>query len=541
MGWTIKGDSDITPRVIGGITYGLNGTVRTFESMDFTGWTLRTESCGDDVFSFSQRVRNAKGSGVIVPEDGQNISVFYDGERKLLGKVRKPKLGLDTLTVSAFGPWAEMTEIQLSGTRTDETGASSDRGIFAVPAQGIRETLRDLINRAADMGVPVNKITTDTEMGERISAMFGMKKMTLSNMSFAAAFTEVMGLVPDAVAFWDYTQTPPALCVKRRSSMTPLSYAVGASGTTRVTRCDIAPRKDQNVRRLELKYIQRHEQTGKTIFKTQAAGVAASSLTDEDRRRIQVITFSGPELNDFVPKDDIESVVLRTEQVRFSLAWVLEKDQVIKDLKTRFGWPAGVSQSGFSPLISNAFYLRDGEPTEWLKKEQSIKSREVRVTGWMPFTFATAGGWGSLGTQLQMLGRARRSSPGWEIFVDFTVPVINKDFPKKTRFYKALSYQYSKPGDGLAADLLSCRNFTPWEGQVEITRPDLTGYNALQRTLNITNAHPDYDGMDAMIRAVTYDGRAHTVTFDLGGPARTSFGSLVNRAKASGKDNFEYL
>ena len=541
MSWTIKGDSDITPRVIGGITYGLDATVRSFESMVFSGWSLRTESCGDDVFSYTQATRNAKGAGVIVPEEGQKISVYYAGERRLLGKVRKPKLGLSSLSVSAYGPWAEMTEIQLSGTREDETGASSDRNIFAVPAQGIRETLRDIINRAADMGVPVNKITTDTEMNARISSMFAMMRMSLSNMSFAAAFTEVMGLVPDAVAFWDYTQSPPALCVKRRGAMTPLSdYAVGASGTVRVTRCEIAPRVDLHVRRLELKYMQRHPQTGKTIFKTQSAGVPTGSLTDDDRRRFQTITVSGPEQNDFVPKDDIESVVLQTQQVYLSAGWALYKDQVIKDLK--LGLPPGSSPITNDP-IPNAHFLINGEATDWLKKEQAIKSREVRVTGWVALTESTAGGYGALGAQLKALGRLRHFplQDYYEIFVDFTIPVISKSFPKKTRFYKKLGYQYRKPLDGLAEEFLAARAFTPWEGQVEITRPDLNGYNALERTLNITGSHPDHATMNAMIRAVTYDGRAHTVTFDLGGPARTSIGSLVNRTKTSGKDNFDYL
>jgi len=403
--------------------------------------------------------------------------------------------------------------------------------------------MRDVINRAAAMGVPVKPILTDTEQSARISSMFTMIPVTFSDQSFAAVFTDLIGMVPDAAAWWDYAVDPPALCVTRRDEMTALSYAVGATGSIRVTRCDIAPRLDLNVRRMELKYIQRDATTGKTIFRTQAAGVPAAELTPEDRRRTQIIVISGPEKNDFVPKDDIESVVIQTQQVRLAYEWALKFDETIKSIVAAVGeFPGGKDDMG---PIPNAYLVTDSsdDVTDWLKKEQNIKTSDVRVVGWIKSGESSTGGYGSAGTELMKMGRLKHypTQNYYMMFVDFTVPVINVSIATKTRFYKRLAYQYRKPHDGLAADLRDARNFTPWEGTVELTRPDLSGFNAIQRKLNITNSHPDHASMNAMIRSVTYNGAAHTLTFGLGGPARTSLGGLVNRAKRSGKENFDYL
>ena len=361
MGWTIKGDGDVSVDTIGGITYGLNATERSLEGMRASP-SLRFAVLADDVFTYTQRPENAKGKGVIVPKDRQWLSVFdSEGTRIFKGIVASPQLGLDRLTVSAYGPWKQMSEITLSGRKE---GASEDRSEYVFPEQGLRLSFRSLINRAVDMGVPMKKVT-DADESTRIDGMFSMMQITLSNMSFAAALGELMGLVGDAVCYFDYASTPPALYIKRRDNMTPASYAVGATGQVRVSRCDIKPRGDLNVAMHELRYVQRSTTTGKPVLLKQRAGSAA---TDDEKRRILITTISGPENTDILPLDEFESMVVRTEQVRVNYAWALKFDATLAGIVQKYGAPAGTPYDGGA--IDGAYWLKKGEVREWMKREE---------------------------------------------------------------------------------------------------------------------------------------------------------------------------
>lgn len=531
MAWTIKGDADVTVETIGGIVYGLDATERSLSSIRAAA-SLKLAVLADDVFTYSVKTQNAKGKGVIVPKDRQWISVFNsDGTRIFKGVVAAPTLGLDRLQVSAYGPWKQMSEITLSGRKA---GAAEDRSEYVFPEQGLRLSFQSLINRAVDMGVPMKKVLDD-EVNTRIDAMFPMMQITLSNMSFAAALGELMGLVGDAVCCFDYSSSPPALYIKRRENMESISYAVGATGQVRVSRADIKPRSDLNVARHELRYVQRSATTGKPVLMKQAAGTAD---TDEKKRRVLITTISGPENTDHLPLDEFESMVIQTEQVRVSYGWAVRFDATLKGIVEKYGAPDGSPYDGGA--IANAHYLKKGEVREWMKRQLGIKQSEVKVGRWISFSEGISGGIGRAGVELKILGRLRRflTENRYEIFVEYTVPVINVSYPTKQTIYKKLGYQFQKPMAGLAADMRDSRNWTPYEGPVELTRGDeLTGYNGLQRKFNLTNAHPDYAGMNALVRSITYDLASHKVTWELGPPTRTALGSLVNKSKRNGRDN----
>jgi hypothetical protein len=125
--------------------------------------------------------------------------------------------------------------------------------------------------------------------------------------------------------------------------------------------------------------------------------------------------------------------------------------------------------------------------------------------------------------------------------VDYTIPVINLSYPAKTTVRKKWDYDFLAPPSNLAENLRDAQNWIPWEGPVVILRPDLTGYNGLQRTFNLTNSHPDHDGMNAMVRSITYDIARNRVTWDLGAPARIDPGNLITKLRRSPQDNIVWL
>ena len=524
----------MTPVTISGVTYGIDSTERSLDDLGIDTWQMKFQNLEEDFFSYTVRTKNAKGLGTIVPNDGQELRVYVDGTRVFKGHVVGPKLGLDKLEVKAVGPWWWMKKIMLSGGFTDDTGATADRTKYAFPEQGLRKSFRSLINRAVELGVPMADIDNDTEEAARMSGMFPVMKQSLSNMSFAAAFSDLMTLIPDAVLWFDYAAAPVQLRITRRADMTPISYAVGGTGSVRVERAEIFPRGDQQVARVELKHMTRSTTTKRAKFATQASGSSTAG-------KVQIVTVSGPEIVPFLPKDDLDSMVVQTEQVRFSMQWARAFDSVIQNVERSFGTlPGTISDGG---AFAGAYRLMKGEVTDWMRKQEGLKVSEKRISGWvrMNYNYSLAGI--APVTQLRQMGRIQNhtASDGYYlVFVDFTVPILNKSFPTKKTLYQNPTYNFIAPPTGLAAELKSAQDWLPWEGPVTIVRDDLSLYNGLPRTFNLTGSHPSHASMNALVRSISYSS-ARRVVWDLGAPPRIDTGSLVNKLRRNPQDAIEYL
>lgn len=540
MGWTIKGDPAVTVTTVAGVTYGMDATERTLPELAISAATLRFQSLADDSFTYTARTRNAKGEGTIVPRDGQIIEVFHDGVRRFKGHVVKPKMETNSLTVTVMGPWWWMGKIMLSGDSVDSTGVKDQRTSYVFPTQQLRTTLRTLINRADDLGVPHARVN-DANESTRIHGMYNMLKTTLSNMSLAAALTEIMSYVPDAVAWYNYTGSTPALNIWRRGSMTPISYAMGSTGEVRVESVSIQPRLDQKVERVELKFMRRQATTGLPRWANQAHGTASPG-------KIQIVTVSGPEIAAFLPKDDFQTVTLQTTPAVLGIQSARTRDPVIRSAIETHGALNYISFSASVPY-PGWHWIVSGETASWMEKDYGLKTKQLQITGWVKAVYddsAGSGGLGGGGNYLKSIGRLRvkntsTSAAQFELFVDFTQTVINLAYPTKTTIYKKWDYDFLEPPANLAENLRNAQNWIPWEGPVVVVSPALDGYNGLQRTFNLTNSHPDHASMNAMVRGVTYELVRSRVTWELGAPAKLDTGSLVTRLRRSPQDNIQYI
>lgn len=570
-GWTIKGDADVTVTTVAGVTYGLDDTERTFAQMKFAGWQLKFAPLADDFFSYTVRTQNAKGKGAIVPRDGQSFSVFYDGVRKFKGTVVKPMLGLKQLKVTALGPWWWMGKITLSGATVDATGITDDRTSYVFPTQNLRLSLQSLINRAQDKGVPMKSIP-DADLNDRISGMFAFLKTTLSNMSFAAALAELLGNVPDAVGWFDYEANPPALNIGRRDDLAAISYEVGSTGTVRVESAEIYPRTDQKVQRVELKYAKRVKTSNKPQWASQNHGTVS---TDTHKRQVQIITVSGPETLDLVPKDDFEVTKVLTSALNLSV--VANRASNLKEILVKFGSIQGLVTSSvsyyaegspFRPSVTVPFppltvvdnktgqliaarevLVSPESLADWLSKDMEVT--EVTVRGsWLTERNYGAGDPRSASFAAMYAAAPRRgngysASIGPTFFEWAMLPfecsllMVNKAYRRRTKVYKPWDYDFLNPPDNLAENLRDCQNWTPWEGPVVIVRPSTNGNNHINRKFNLTNSHPDHDGMDALVRSVTYT--SNRVSYELGSPARSDLGGLVNKMRRNPQDNIVWL
>ncbi len=525
--WTIKGEAGA----------GLDATERSLHSLGIDAATLEFGSLAADQFTFTMRTSTPAGAGLDgvnrIPALGQKIELFKDGERKFTGHAVSPEVDLDRVVVTAMGPWEWMSTIPVSEVKAGarDTDTTGERPAYAFPQQGLRDSLRALNNAARSAGVPV-KFISDEEVGDHISSMFTCLKTTVAAKSWADALADLMAWCVDAVAWYDHSGTGNAqFKVTRRSAMTPLTLTIG---TDNITECKIRPRLDLEVKRTELHYVKRNPTTGLPRWARQAHGTAEAG-------KVQMVAVSGPDVSVLVPKDDFEKATLQTEQVRLSMAWALAHDQVLKDLVAKYGRPPGTQGAG--DLIPSAYRLKSGVILDWLRKERGIQTREVRVTGWITSTESATGGYGAVGTELKKLGRLKHYplQDYYEIFVDYTVEVINKTYPTKTTFYKKWDYEFLEPPDGLAQELRDAQNWVPWEGRITTVGDEVSGDNVLGRKIRLSGSLPVCATMDALLKRVSYDLMGGRTTYTLGAPARTDFGSMIKRIQRQPADNIVYI
>jgi hypothetical protein len=506
----------------------MNATARTLEALNITDCALEFQNLGLDSLVWTARTTSAAGAGTVIPELEQTVELFDgDGTRRFKGHVLGPEMALRGVKVLAVGPWWWMERISLSGDVVDSTGATQERASYVFPTQGLKTSLESLIDRAIDKGVPMVRGT--------VSSVFQVPKISLQNMSFAAAFAELLRWVPDAVLWFDYSGTTPEINITRRGDMTELSYTLGTANVESVA---LRPRLDLKVARVALKHVKRDPATGKPYWATQADGSSTPG-------RVQILTVSGPEITSILPKDDFDSVKLKTKAAVFGTPDFFDLDPVLKQAQEDYGSFLGTITSG--PSFSGWHRLLSGDLADWLRKDYGLEKKTVRVAGWFSGTYLASGSLGECAGELKGMGRLSWAVGGtgdyntFKLFVDFSVELINLSYPQTTTVRKKWDYDYLQPPTGLAANLKGTQDWLPWEGEVTLVDDTVSGYNGLRRKFNLYGGHPDHETMDALVSAVQYDIMRGRWTYRLGPPARTDFGTLVSRIRREPSDNIEWI
>jgi hypothetical protein len=561
MAFTFRGESGKT----------LGTADRAAEDLNITDWKLTFSNLADDTLSWTAKTRNATGAGTIVPDPGQVVELWEGGVRKFKGWAAFPKAGLDSVQVQARGPWWFLQREPLTSILEDGTGATGERTSFVFPTQSLRASIIDLLNRAIALGVPMSLGT--------IATMYAVPKISLSNMTFGAALAELLRWCPDCVAWFDYSVAgEPALNITRRSGMTALTLAVGNN----VEAANVYPRLDQEVSRVELKYVDRVATTGRPRWQSQVAGSAVIG-------KRQIITVSGPEIAAFLPKDDFDSVQVQTvEWSAITDAFVKARDGGLASISASVGAVFGTVAASFIYYTGSTSdnktqviarvpgLLRSSDtgaafpagtvnlvisPTplpEWAQK--SLGAMPVTVTGtwvasWKDSLRGVNSSWNSVfqamsagaTTYLSKWENGAETGSTKDYTVDYiarpfqvTGYLIDTAFPSLTTVYKPWDYDYLSPPAGLADNLRASQAWVPWEGSVTVVADEVSGDNSLNRKVRLSNAAADAATMDALLKSVSHDSRGRT-TYELGAADRTDFGSLVNRIRREPSDNIVYL
>ncbi len=534
--WAIKGEAGA----------GLNAAVRNVEDLGLTQAEIEFNALEPDLFTFEMPLIDNAGNSLDgayhIPDVGQRVEVYKDGNRKFRGWCLLPKIVDGAVRVTVVGPgyflFKDPLMSQRQGERDTATGANGQRPSYVFPTQGLRTSLVALNNAAVAAGVPMTTIA-DADIPDRMDATYNVPKTTLTGKSWGDGFTEMLQWCPDAVP-WFYHEgaANPDLMLTRRGGAATMTLTRG----TLMTRCEISPRIDLEVKRVELHYVTRNPATGKPRWARQHAGLAADNPAV--LHKLQILPISGQDTADLVPPDDFDSVRLRTKAANFTSADVFKYDTVLKDAADRLG-----AFKGTLPTINNPGWhvILTGETGEFMRKDYGLKRRNLRVSQWVTGTYLSAGGLGGCAGYLRSIGRLNWDIGGsggtntFRLLVDFNVEAINLSYPKLTNVYKKWAFDYLTPPASLAENLKDAQTWVPWEGTVEIVGDEVTGDNHLNRKLRIANSLPEHATMDALLRSVKHDILNKRTTFTLGAPARLDFGSLMSRVKRQPADNIVYL
>ncbi|MFU8894000.1 MAG: hypothetical protein ACNA8L_10265 [Luteolibacter sp.] len=561
--WTLTGEAGKA----------VDATPRTLRAMQAEGLQVDYESLATDEMTWTLWLDDPADAEGILPEIGQTMTLRKGSARVFHGHCtrRAPRFsaGRRGYDVTISGPWYFLVNTSISSEIPDATTVQQERAVFLFDTGTPSSHLAALITRAAALGLPVSLGT--------IAETFLIPRLSLREMSFAEAISEVMRWVADGMIYVDYSgEGHPAICMQRRNAATTITIDPAVFAANEIS---IAPRYDLLVEELSV-FWARRETIGNdrvTVYDGQTVGSTSSPLPTR-----QILTSTGPEIDTFLPQDLADSVVVRSEP--FDPATALARDhdilrsananvQIVESQfqdvlntagtglsgggsVTTINWPETallrVTDRDGNPinLAQWPFVLSKGEVRNWWEKD-GIEYIEGRVTGvivestvngpadWHPEWAVLLGQ--QVRSHLFTNGGSIKQRKHVAATVSAPVVFVKTLWSADTTLIRSEDWGWFNPPEGLAANLLATQDWLPWQGLIPGATDDFPTSNAVGSLLNISNWLPETADMRGMIAGYTIRPATGQVWWRLGPPARHSYRDLVNRFRQSGADNIFWV
>jgi len=572
-----------TGKTLGATYYQLGTELKAVQA------SFRRENLGMDRLTWTTRTVDLEAGETIMPDVGQIVELHYDSgsgpyTRLFRGWVTEARHRSYGTTVVVDGPWSWLRRMDATSDIT--LGVSDKRPTMIFNSGAVATHLATVINRAISEGAPLALGT--------IGTTYSIPKLQLSQMSYADVIAELLRWVPDAVAWWDYQTNPtgaPIFRVTRRGSMSTLTLAAGDGGE--VEEHDITGRPDQVPARVELKYVSRSA-LGLPTHEVQASGTATAGRT-------QVILISGKEGDTFLPADDYQSYQIQTypaNSVTSSLETAILPmlPEVLASRLQFTGRPTPsdvILANGETVTTKNAqntttytltnptlkfidietglevsrvgkHFVTTQQPPDWAG-DLLAGAIKVRIVGRFyklvenglfttslsfleapdPESWVNAFPWTS-GFQLRgyrdsftNLAYPLATVIFWHYDFEIETWLTTTNYSLPVTVYKEQPFEYLAPPSGLAANLVSAQNFTPYDGRIRLKHADPPMGPDPAAKVDLTGAQTELATMGALQRASTVDLLQWTTEIELGPPARFDFKTLSGRIRQTAQTNIE--
>lgn len=501
---------------------GIGAGRRSLADLGVVAASLSLLSQGTDTLRLTIEGRSA-------PDYLQQVSCWdADGRRVFTGvatEVDEQWDGQKTRTVATIsGPWWWLEQVQLTSIVQDSLSNAQERAIYTFPSQDLAVSIRALLGRLEEMGVPLTAGQIDTT--------FQVPQMQFQNGTGESILTTMLQWLPDAATCVRYDVGGlPRLDILRRPSAPiinlDLAAAPNRAGIPQIVEQRSLVPNQVRVQTMEV------NASGQIVYGEDVAG-------DENPGSPigrQFLSLSGPGRGDFEAYTP-RVATLRTETVpsTYSGVWALALtfDTVINSVGT-VTW-AGYGNYGGFPTLSNViqgtgvFRLVEGQLVDFLLTEFSISETQTKIAGWVKGLYPS-GGWSSATQDLIDMGRARALYTGGyyqqAVYVDFTVPALNNSYPSLTVFVHPEDQALVSPVPSLAANLYAAQNYTPVSGNVPLwpgAPLALPGHR-----LNIRGGLPKWSTMGAMTSGLSLDLATGSADCQLGRASRASSASVLNQ------------
>ena len=242
---------------------------RTLAEAQVGNPTVSEISLGVDTLTWSMSVLRADLSGAVVPQVGELITLWGDDTVKFRGWAKRPVVTGEGssvgVAVTVVGPGWWLEQEKLSQTQTDALGMAAGRTSYVFPEGRLDDSIRALFVQAAAVGLPV-------QCGA-LPVMMTWPQITLADMTYAAALTELMRPQTDCVAWWDYSVFPPAFRVSKRDTAAAKTFTVGQD----ISGFQIAQQDELMVTDVDCVYVDRLPD-GRAAFNTLSTRAKSASL-----------------------------------------------------------------------------------------------------------------------------------------------------------------------------------------------------------------------------------------------------------------------
>ena len=232
---------------------GWDATARTQQTLRLKGGTLRTGSLDQDGCDITLAHPSKDFSGLLLPDEGQVVSVLRDGTKVFVGEIGPVRLSVSTAGAQASfsirGPWDRMARTRFQVNSPGGAGiyptSKDGRYVLSLSTTQKADVLYESIIGcvAGDSTFPSALAPTFTGLGfSDASDDTWIMHRSVESMTYAQALADVLGSEPGDLAWWDYSGSTPAFCVSRGSARWPsttLTVGTDTGDPSFVARSDI--------------------------------------------------------------------------------------------------------------------------------------------------------------------------------------------------------------------------------------------------------------------------------------------------------------
>lgn len=557
--------------------------------------SLRFENLGPDVLQWTCRTESIDAAETTIPDVGQRVELWDSSGtfRYFRGWVTQARATNYGVQVVAEGPWMWLQKIDIT---TDQAGLvnTQERPTIIFNAATVTSNVTALLNRAITLGAPIAIGT--------IASTFTIPKLQLSMMTCADVLAELMRWVPDCVGWWDYNGSgTPTFNLSRRSGMSATTFTVGTSPLVDFDltgRDDLKPARVEikYIARTTAglpEYLTQSDGTAAT-GRVQVIGMSGKELDTflppDDYQNYTAVTAA---LNTSLAINNAVKAII--PQVVESRAKFGGYPRVGNDNDANLSNGETLHYGNFigRQMEQNSSYFAQVQPTlqftnpetgaavstsgkylvigqaqpDWAK-DAYANAQKVRITGRLyraqnktrnhylnnVVETYTEPDWSSAfawtvreDTGYYYWGASKPTSStvteGFTVYfnyLDFELEAIltTSNYATPYTIYKPQDYDYLAPPSGLAANLRSAQNFTPYEGNLRLVYSGSTPLtNYLQYKVNLSGSQAALATAGGLLKAATFDLANAALDLEVGAPARFNFSTLGGKVRQTPQTN----